>query len=85
MREEADFLIFFILSFCFIWVFLYTFNPGFVKVKHEFDIYPRPGANPDPVKCFAYAILFGIVGMIILYFVFKTPSPSESSAFKTAT
>lgn len=43
------------------WVILFSFNPEFVQVKNEGDIYVRPGTPPDPIKCFLLAVVISIV------------------------
>ena len=44
-----------------LWITFYTFNPYFVQVISECDLYPRPGANPDPIKCYIYAFLLTVL------------------------
>jgi hypothetical protein len=63
----ASYVILGITLFSFTWILLYTFNPSFVKVTHQTDIFPRPGAEPDTVKCFIYSSLLSIFCLVIFW------------------
>lgn len=63
----ASYAIFGITIFSFVWILLYTFNPDFVKVSHQHEIFVRPYAHPDPFKCFMFAFVAAILSIFLLW------------------
>ncbi len=48
------------------WISLYSFNPYFVQVIHECELYPRAGSNPDPIKCYIYSFMISVLVLVII-------------------
>lgn len=79
MYYEA--LLWLILVLCTSWITLFTLNPNFVRVVECDDIYPRPGAPPDAVKCLIFAVILGMITAMICAFIFRDRSESSASEF----
>lgn len=69
--EAGSFLVVWILLFLVLWVWLFTFNPRFVQVILEEDIFVAPGTPPDPVKCLIISLILGLVGAIMWWWFWK--------------
>jgi hypothetical protein len=63
----ASYVIFGMTVFSFSWIMLYTFNPDFVKVTHQHEIFSRPHAEPDPVKCFMVSVGISFASIFLLW------------------
>ena len=63
----ASYVIFGITIFSFSWIILFTFNPDFVKVTHQHEIFARPNAEPDPIKCFMISVVISFASMFLLW------------------
>lgn len=48
------------------WICFFTFNPDFIKVKREWEIYPRKDADPDTLKCLIYATILSLLILVLL-------------------
>jgi len=55
-----------LILFVSMWVTLYSFNPYYVQVISECDLYPRAGACPDPIKCYIYSFLAAFAILVVV-------------------
>lgn len=79
MYYEA--LLWLALTFTITWIVLFALNPNFVRVVDCDDIYPRPGAPPDPMKCLIFAVIVGLIVSVACIFIFANKANSAQSEF----
>lgn len=65
----SSYILMFMVFFVFTWVILYSFNPWFVRVTIEDEIYTRPDACPDPVKCALISALISFFALVLIWIV----------------
>lgn len=79
MYYEA--ILWFAVTFTVMWIILFALNPNFVRVVECDDIYPRPGAPPDPVKCMIFAVVFGLLIAIVRMLTYRNPDCAVGTEF----
>jgi len=67
----SSYFLLFLTLFSFTWIILFTFNPYFVKVINDGEVYPTADTPPDPIKCLMYTVLITAVVVFIVWLAMR--------------
>lgn len=77
----SETLVVFAASFSAIWIVLFALAPNIVQVVEAEDLFPRPGASPDPVKCLIFAFCAGVIIGLVHFAFLQSFEPDRAELY----